>query len=131
MWACPNYSLITFRNIETIIKTLKKLENNLKKITSENKDSANEYNNEYNVVNELRRNITAVKDNLPLETRNDMAEYNLKTKNALRLIVKDQNTTKTELELSGLDPTELEFMDPEERKKLLIASGLDPKKYDF
>ena len=131
MWACPNYSLITFRNIETIIKTLKKLENNIKKITSENKDSANEYNNEYNVVNELRRNITAVKDNLPLETRNDMAEYNLKTKNALRLIVKDQNTTKTELELSGLDPTELEFMDPEERKKLLIASGLDPKKYDF
>ena len=130
MWACPNYSLITFRNIETIIKTLKKLENNFKKITSENKDSANEYNNEYNVVNELRRNITAVKDNLPLETRNDMAEYNLKTKNALRLIVKDQNTTKTELELSGLDPTELEFMDPEERKKLLIASGLDPKKYD-
>lgn len=131
MWACPNYSLITFRNIETIIKTLKKLENNFKKITSENKDSANEYNNEYNVVNELRRNITAVKDNLPLETRNDMAEYNLKTKNALRLIVKDQNTTKTELELSGLDPTELEFMDPEERKKLLIASGLDPKKYNF
>ena len=60
-----------------------------------------------------------------------MAGYNLKTKNALRLIVKDQNTTKTELELSGLDPTELEFMDPEERKKLLIASGLDPKKYDF
>ena len=137
MWARPNYSLITFRNIETIIKTLKKLENNFKKSTSENKDSANEYNNEYNVVNELRRNITAVKDNLPflsnlpLETRNDMAEYNLKTKNALRLIVKDQNTTKTELELSGLDPTELEFMDPEERKKLLIASGLDPKKYDF
>ena len=65
MWACPNYSLITFSNIETIIKTLKKLENNFKKITSENKDSANEYNNEYNVVNELRRNITAVKDNLP------------------------------------------------------------------
>ena len=109
MWACPNYSLITFRNIETIIKTLKKLENNFKKITSENKDSANEYNNEYNVVNELRRNITAVKDNLPLETRNDMAEYNLKTKNALRLIVKDQNTTKTELELSGLDPKKYDF----------------------
>lgn len=43
----------------------------------------------------------------------------------------DQTTTKTELELSGLDPTELEFMDPEERKKLLIAFGLDPKKYDF
>ena len=45
--------------------------------------------------------------------------------------MENQNTTKTELELSGLDPTELEFMDPEERKKLLIASGPDPKKYDF
>lgn len=106
LWTCPNYSLITFRNIETIIKTLKKLENNLKKITSENKDSANEYNKEYNVVNEIRRNITAVKDNLPflsnlpLETRNDMAEYNLKTKNALRLIVKDQNKIFEEKEIT-------------------------------
>lgn len=45
--------------------------------------------------------------------------------------MKDQNTPKTEFELSGLNPTELEFMDPEERKKLLIASGLDSKKYDF
>ncbi|MFR0961584.1 MAG: hypothetical protein ACLSGB_06270 [Dorea sp.] len=45
--------------------------------------------------------------------------------------MKDQNTTKTELELSGLDPTELEFMDPEERKKLLIASGLNPKNMIF
>ncbi len=29
--------------------------------------------------------------NLPLETRNDMAECNLKKKNALRLIINDQN----------------------------------------
>lgn len=28
----------------------------------------------------------------------------------------NQNNTKTELELSGLDPIKLEFMDPEERK---------------
>lgn len=38
---------------------------------------------------------------------------------------------KTELELSGLDPEELEFMDIEERKKVLKAAGLDPQKYDF
>ena len=106
LWTCPNYSLITFRNIETIIKTLKKLENNLKKITSENKDSANKYNKEYNVVNEIRRNITAVNDNLPflsnlpLETRNDMAEYNLKKKNALRLIINDQNKILEEKEIT-------------------------------
>ena len=106
MWTCPNYSLITFRNIETIIKTLKKLENNLKKITSENKDSANEYNKEYHVVNEIRRNITAVNDNLPflsnlpLETRNDMAEYNLKKKKALRLIINDQNKILEEKEIT-------------------------------
>ena len=53
-------------------------------------------------MNELRRNITAVKDNLPLETRNDMAEYNLKTKNALRLIVKDQNKIFEEKEITIL-----------------------------
>lgn len=106
LWTCPNYSLITFRNIETIIKTLKKLENNLKKITSENKDSANEYNKEYNVVNEIRRNITAVNDNLPflsnlpLETRNDMAEYILKKKKALRLIINDQNKILEEKEIT-------------------------------
>ena len=57
-------------------------------------------------MNEIRRNITAVKDNLPflsnlpLETRNDMAEYNLKTKNALRLIVKDQNKIFEEKEIT-------------------------------
>ena len=38
---------------------------------------------------------------------------------------------KTGLELSGLDPEELEFMDIEERKKVLKAAGLDPQKYDF
>lgn len=38
---------------------------------------------------------------------------------------------KAELELSGLDPEELEFMDIEERKKVLKAAGLDPQKYDF
>ena len=45
--------------------------------------------------------------------------------------MKNQNVKKTELELSGLDPEELEFMDIEERTKVLKAAGLDPQKYDF
>lgn len=43
--------------------------------------------------------------------------------------MENQNNMKTELELSGLDPEELEFMDIEERKKVLRAAGLDPKSY--
>ena len=43
----------------------------------------------------------------------------------------NQNNEKTELELSGLNPEELEFMDIEERKAALKAAGLDPQKYDF
>lgn len=38
---------------------------------------------------------------------------------------------KTELELSGLDPEELEFMDAEERRETLRNAGLDPDEYDF
>lgn len=45
--------------------------------------------------------------------------------------MENQNNMKTELELSGLDPEELEFMDIEERKKVLRAAGLDSKSYDF
>ena len=45
--------------------------------------------------------------------------------------MKNQNNEKTELELSGLNPEELEFMDIEERKAALKAAGLDPQKYDF
>lgn len=36
-----------------------------------------------------------------------------------------------ELELSGLDPDELEFMDPDERREALEDAGLDPDEYDF
>ena len=36
-----------------------------------------------------------------------------------------------ELELSGLDPDELEFMDVDERRKALEDAGLDPDEYDF
>ena len=38
---------------------------------------------------------------------------------------------KTELEMSGLDPDELEFMDADERRAALEAAGLDPDDYDF
>ena len=38
---------------------------------------------------------------------------------------------KTELEMSGLDPDELEFMDADERRAVLEAAGLDPDDYDF
>jgi hypothetical protein len=48
-----------------------------------------------------------------------------------RLDMENQNSMKTELELSGLDPEKLEFMDIEERKKALRAAGLDPESYDF
>lgn len=38
---------------------------------------------------------------------------------------------RTELEMSGLDPEELEFMDWEERREILEDAGLDPDEYDF
>lgn len=38
---------------------------------------------------------------------------------------------RTELEMSGLDPEELEFMDSEERRMTLEEAGLDPDEYDF
>ena len=38
---------------------------------------------------------------------------------------------KTELELAGIDPEELEFMDSDERRELLEEAGLDPDDYDF
>lgn len=37
----------------------------------------------------------------------------------------------TELELSGLDPEELEFMDEYERREVLEDAGLDPDEFDF
>lgn len=37
----------------------------------------------------------------------------------------------TELELAGIDPEELEYMDDEERREILEEAGLDPDEYDF
>ena len=42
-----------------------------------------------------------------------------------------EENEKTELELSGLDPIELEFMDATERRVALEEAGLDPDEYDF
>ena len=38
---------------------------------------------------------------------------------------------QTELELSGLNPDELERMNGEERRMVLVGAGLDPDVYDF
>ena len=38
---------------------------------------------------------------------------------------------KTELELSGMDPLELEYMSAYERRAALEEAGLDPDDYDF
>lgn len=43
----------------------------------------------------------------------------------------NDDTAKTELELSGLDPDELEFMDAYERRAALKGAGLNPDEYDF
>lgn len=43
----------------------------------------------------------------------------------------DEEDTELELELSGLDPHELEFMDSDERREALEDAGLDPDDYDF
>ena len=45
--------------------------------------------------------------------------------------LKDDSDVQTELELSGLDTDELEFMDADERREILEEAGLDPDEYDF
>lgn len=51
-------------------------------------------------------------------------------------IFKDENEfekdyEETELELAGIDPEELEYMDDDERREILEDAGLDPDDYDF
>ena len=45
--------------------------------------------------------------------------------------VDETEEKKTELEMSGLDINELEFMDSDERREALDGAGLDPDDYDF
>ena len=49
----------------------------------------------------------------------------------LNELLKDDSDVQTELELSGLDPDELEFMGADERREALEDAGLDPDEYDF
>lgn len=46
-------------------------------------------------------------------------------------LMPDRSENQTELEVSGLNPEELEFMNADERRKALEDAGLDPDKYDF
>ncbi len=48
----------------------------------------------------------------------------------LNELLKDDSDVQTELELSGLNPDELELMDADERREAQDA-GLDPDEYDF
>ena len=43
----------------------------------------------------------------------------------------DEDEELTELELAGIDPIELEYMDAEERREVLEEAGLDPDDFDF
>lgn len=49
----------------------------------------------------------------------------------IKEIMGEDERSRTELELSGLDPDELEFMNSEERREALEDAGLDPDEYDF
>ena len=53
-------------------------------------------------------------------------ELDRETENAV-----DVEDTELELEGSGLDPDELEFMDSDERREALEDAGLDPDDYDL
>ena len=43
----------------------------------------------------------------------------------------DEDEELTELELAGINPIELEYMDAEERREVLEEAGLDPDDFDF
>lgn len=61
-----------------------------------------------------------------LSTFEQAAEFSF-----LHDMLEENESSKTELELSGLDPNELEFMNAEERREALEDAGLDPDEYDF
>ena len=47
------------------------------------------------------------------------------------LLIEDLDYEKTELELAGLDPERLGFMNSKERRETLLAAGLVPEEWDF
>jgi hypothetical protein len=46
-------------------------------------------------------------------------------------ITREEESSQTDFELSGLDADELELMDADERREALEDAGLDPDDYDF
>lgn len=51
--------------------------------------------------------------------------------NAKSACVRLEGELEDELSLAGLDATELEYMDADERREALEDAGLDPDDYDF
>jgi hypothetical protein len=49
----------------------------------------------------------------------------------LNEITREEESSQTDFELSGLDADELELMDADERREALEDAGLDPDEYDF
>lgn len=43
----------------------------------------------------------------------------------------ESDTEESELEMAGLAPEELEYMDEDERREAIEDAGLDPDEYDF
>jgi hypothetical protein len=46
-------------------------------------------------------------------------------------ITREEESSQTDFELSGLDADALELMDADERREALEDAGLDPDDYDF
>ena len=44
---------------------------------------------------------------------------------------KEEDNNLTELEIAGIDPVDLEYMNEYERREILEEAGLDPDDYDF
>ena len=56
-------------------------------------------------------------------------EYDFMT--ALNDDSEDEDEELTELEIAGIDPIELDYMDANERREVLEDAGLDPDDFDF
>ena len=66
---------------------------------------------------------------MELEFMTSMEEEEEEEEEEVREEEKDWDMT--ELEIAGLDPEELEFMDEYERREVLEDAGLDPDDFDF
>ena len=48
-----------------------------------------------------------------------------------KIMLDEDDADLTELEIAGLNPEELGFMDASERRKILEEAGLNPDAFDF